>query len=58
MPSDECEAGVMHGRLPGSSPALKEFDAVLSLAALFTGFTKPWYVAGGWALDLFLGCVT
>jgi hypothetical protein len=34
------------------------FDPVLRAAALFVGFPRPWYVAGGWALDLFLGRVT
>ena len=27
----------------------------LRVAALMAGFDKPWYVAGGWAIDLFLG---
>jgi hypothetical protein len=28
------------------------------VAGLLAGVTAPWYVAGGWALDLFLGRVT
>lgn len=34
------------------------FEPILRVAALFAGFPRPWYVAGGWALDLFLGRVT
>ncbi len=28
---------------------------VAEVAALFAGFLAPWWIAGGWALDLFLG---
>lgn len=31
---------------------------VEALAALLAGFPKPWFVAGGWAIDLFVGRVT
>src|SRR5258708_39864763 len=27
----------------------------LRVTALMSGFDKPWFVAGGWAIDLFLG---
>jgi len=31
------------------------FGPVLELARLMRGFPRPWYIAGGWAIDLFLG---
>ncbi len=34
------------------------FDSILRVAALFANFPRPWYVAGGWGLDLFLGRTT
>ena len=30
----------------------------LRVKALMAGFEWPWFVAGGWAVDLYLGCVT
>jgi hypothetical protein len=30
----------------------------LKVAALMRGFARPWFVAGGWAIDLYLGRVT
>ena len=33
-------------------------DEVLAIAAEFRGFDRPWWVAGGWAIDLFVGQVT
>jgi hypothetical protein len=38
-------------------PDLEAWDAWRpdEVAALLAGVTAPWYVAGGWALDLFLG---
>ena len=33
------------------------FDAVEALAAEMAAFTRPWHIAGGWAIDLFLGQV-
>lgn len=34
------------------------FEVVRSVADLLSTFTRPWYIAGGWALDLFLGRIT
>jgi hypothetical protein len=31
---------------------------VQALAALLSDFPKPWFVAGGWAIDLFVGAAT
>lgn len=33
------------------------FDEPLKIVELMSGFGKPWYLAGGWAIDLFLGRV-
>ncbi len=30
------------------------FGPVLEVARLMRGFPRPWYIAGGWAIDLFL----
>jgi hypothetical protein len=38
-----------------STPAFADLAPV---AALMAGFARPWYIAGGWATDLFLGHVT
>jgi hypothetical protein len=35
-----------------------DFEWPLRVAALLAGFERPWFVAGGWAIDLFLGRVT
>jgi hypothetical protein len=32
-----------------------DFGAPLAVAALMEGFGRPWCIAGGWAIDLFLG---
>ena len=34
------------------------FAPVMHVAALFSAFDRPWFIAGGWAIDLFLGEVT
>lgn len=34
------------------------FAPVIEVAGLFADYPKPWFIAGGWALDLFLGRVT
>jgi len=34
------------------------FGPVLQVADLMRGFPRPWYIAGGWAIDLFLGQTT
>jgi hypothetical protein len=31
------------------------FEPVRKIAAIMQSFEKPWFVAGGWAVDLFLG---
>src|SRR5947209_6890306 len=36
----------------------EEFAEPLKLDRLLGGFRRPWLLAGGWALDLFLGRVT
>jgi Aminoglycoside-2''-adenylyltransferase len=58
---DDCEVSSKSPVVPATPAAdveLKGCEVAQSLAALFTGFTRPWYVAGGWALDLFLGRAT
>jgi hypothetical protein len=34
------------------------FNPILAAAEMMRGFAPPWFVSGGWAIDLFLGCVT
>jgi aminoglycoside-2''-adenylyltransferase len=34
------------------------FEPILQVAALFRGFERPWFVAGGWAVDFLLDRVT
>jgi Aminoglycoside-2''-adenylyltransferase len=34
------------------------FGAILDVANLMQGFGAPWFVSGGWAIDLFVGEVT
>lgn len=34
------------------------FSPVLEIAGVLREFRRPWFVAGGWAIDLFLGRVT
>jgi len=31
------------------------FGPVLQVAGVMRGYRRPWYIAGGWAIDLFLG---
>ncbi len=43
----------------GVAPPLKPaFDPVLRVAASMRRCRRPWYIAGGWAIDLFLGRMT
>src|SRR5688572_26931537 len=35
-----------------------DFAPVAAVADLMRGFPHPWWVAGGWAIDLFVGRVT
>jgi hypothetical protein len=37
---------------------MNEFAEVLKVGSLLRGLPRPWFVCGGWALDLFLGRVT
>jgi hypothetical protein len=34
------------------------FEPIEGVARLFSGFERPWFVSGGWAIDLFVGRVT
>ena len=34
------------------------FGPIEAFARIMAGFPQPWYVAGGWAIDLFGGRVT
>lgn len=34
------------------------FQPVLEVASLLRNFKRPWFIAGGWAIDLFFGRVT
>lgn len=43
-----------HGPAVGRWLSLKPQDA----ATLLADVNRPWWIAGGWALDLFLGCQT
>jgi hypothetical protein len=52
------EARVRSRKLSGGNIGSGRFEVVRSVADLFSTFTRPWYVAGGWALDLFLGRIT
>lgn len=34
------------------------FDTCFRIHSLMSGFRRPWYIAGGWAMDLYLGKVS
>ena len=34
------------------------FEPIIGVAELMRGFGRPWFVSGGWAIDLFVGRVT
>lgn len=34
------------------------FSEIIKLSRLLNNFKKPWFVAGGWAIDLFIGDIT
>jgi hypothetical protein len=38
--------------------AAPSFDPVVGLARIMAGYPQPWFVSGGWAIDLFVGRVT
>ena len=37
---------------------INDFAELRSVAGFMRGFERPWYIAGGWAIDLFLGYQT
>jgi hypothetical protein len=37
---------------------MSSFDRIVAVAHLMQGFPGPWFVSGGWAIDLFVGRVT
>jgi hypothetical protein len=39
-------------------PMETSFDLIISAAAIMRDFDRPWFVAGGWAIDLFLNRIT
>jgi hypothetical protein len=39
-------------------PEHTTFADIEALVSLLTDFTHPWFIAGGWSIDLFLGKVT
>ncbi len=58
---DECP--FIFGRRRGergiqSVAASEPFDVPLKVAAMMRGFGRSWFVAGGWAVDLYLGELT
>src|SRR5437868_2447109 len=34
------------------------FERIVAVATMMEGFPGPWFVSGGWAIDLFVGRVT
>jgi hypothetical protein len=36
----------------------RSFDPVVAVARVMRGYRHPWFVSGGWAIDLFVGRVT
>ncbi len=41
-----------------SEPRRERFEEPLAVAALLASFSRPWFIAGGWAMDLFMNRVT
>jgi hypothetical protein len=37
---------------------MEGFEPIVAVAKIMAGFPRPWFVAGGWAIDLFAGRVT
>ncbi|AUB36659.1 Catechol 2,3-dioxygenase or other lactoylglutathione lyase family enzyme [Nostoc flagelliforme CCNUN1] len=37
---------------------MESFSELMKLSGLLNDFRQPWFVAGGWAIDLFIGDVT
>ncbi|MDZ7954391.1 nucleotidyltransferase domain-containing protein [Nostoc sp. DedQUE09] len=37
---------------------MESFSELLKLSRLLNDFKQPWFIAGGWAIDLFIGDVT
>jgi len=44
--------------MPMSREAETEFRTVEKVVRLLAGFDRPWFIVGGWAIDLYLGRVT
>lgn len=57
LPGDCYRAGM---GLPGTTPPLEAWAPwhPVEVAARLAGLDAPWYITGGWALDLWLGAVT
>src|SRR4051794_624541 len=43
---------------PASEASMTDFDPVAAVRDVMQGFEHPWFVSGGWAIDLFAGRVT
>src|SRR5438477_2615626 len=43
------------GRQSKTNLNTDSFETPLKLTALMADYDRPWYVVGGWAIDLFLG---
>ncbi len=50
-----AEDATLDEGIAGTMPAV---GPVPQVAGLMRGFPHPWYIAGGWAIDLYLGRVT
>jgi hypothetical protein len=37
---------------------MSAFEPIEAVARVMAGFPRPWFVSGGWAIDLFVGRVT
>jgi hypothetical protein len=37
---------------------MRSLEAIEAVARIMAGFPRPWFVSGGWAIDLFVGRVT
>jgi hypothetical protein len=65
MPTDEYRANMLitdSGAVASATPFELELDQgfapVISIARLMSRFPHPWYISGGWAIDLLIGRVT
>jgi len=37
---------------------MSTYDNLLAVAHVLAAFTRPWFISGGWAIDLFVGAMT